>query len=46
MRGNDILLGHNFYGDVNSNSYLDILDYFILPQLQELFNNQFENGSF
>lgn len=32
-------------GNVNYGSYLDILNNFVLPQMQDFFSTQFENGS-
>ena len=47
MDSNDILLGPYFFVcNVNNNSYLEILDNFILAQLQDFFNTQFESGCF
>ena len=47
MCGNSILLGPSvFEGNVNGGNYLQILDNLILPQLNERFHNQIENGMF
>ena len=37
---------HIFYGNVNKGSYSDILDNFVLPQLEDFLNTQFENSMF
>ena len=35
-----------FEGNVNNGSYLDISNNLVLPQLQDFYNTQFENGNF
>jgi hypothetical protein len=45
--GNGAILGPFFFArNVDENAYLDLLNDYIIPQLIELFNNQYQDGHF